>query len=81
MSSKLDNVRVVTFKEDYKSKAGKILFAKGRTIAMHVRTINKLIARGAKADVKLFDVKKAVAKAKENLAAREKAKREAMYAQ
>lgn len=79
MSSKLDNVRVVTFKEEFKSKAGKVLFAKGRTIAMHNRTITKLIARGAKADVKPFDKEKAIKKAKENLAMYEKHRRELMY--
>lgn len=71
MSNKWDNVRVVTFKDDYKSKAGKVLFKKGRTVAMNNRTINKLIARGAKADVKPFDKEKAVRNAKKALAERE----------
>lgn len=81
MSKKLDNVRVVTFSEDYKSKTGKVLYAKGRTVAMHVRTINKMIARGAKATVKPFDAKKAIQRKKEELAEAEKKQREAMYLQ
>lgn len=80
MGSKLDNVRVVTFKEDYKSKIGKVLFKKGRTVAMPVRTINKLIIRGAKADVKPFDYKAAVAKAKRERAIAEEKQIKTMYA-
>lgn len=60
MSDKWDNVRVVTFKEDYKSKTGKVLYRKGRTVAMHNRNIQKMIARGAKADVKPFDREKSI---------------------
>lgn len=60
MSSKWDNVRVVTFSEDYKSKAGKVLYKKGRTVAMHVRNATKLQARGAKLTMKPFDRDKAI---------------------
>jgi hypothetical protein len=67
MSAKMDNVRVVTFKERYLSKSGKVLFEKGRTIAMHQRTVRKLEARGAKVDVKPFDEKKERAKLKARL--------------
>lgn len=80
MSQKWDNVRVVTFKEDYTSKTGKVLFKKGRTIAMHNRTINKIIARGGKADVKPFDKAKAVSKAKKALAEREEQQVKMAYA-
>jgi hypothetical protein len=79
MPKKWENVRVVTFQEDYKSKAGKVLFRKGRTVAMHNRTIQKLIARGAKATVLPFDREKAVAKAKRELAEAEEAQTKAMY--
>lgn len=80
MSAKFENVRIVTFKEDYLSKSKKVLFRKGRTVAMHARTIAKLISRGAKADVKEYDYKKAIEKKKRELAELEKKSIEAAYA-
>lgn len=62
MASKWDNVRVVTFNEDYKSKQGALLYKKGRTVAMHVRNATKLQARGAKLTMKPFDREKAIKK-------------------
>lgn len=79
MSQKWDNVRLVTFQEDYKSKSGQILYRKGRTVAMHVRNIEKMKARGAKADVKPVNREKLIENAKKELARREKEAKERMY--
>lgn len=69
MSKKIDNVRLVTFTEDYfvkaKNKEGKrIMFRKGTTKPMHQRTADDLQLRGAKVSVKAFDEKKELAKAR-----------------
>ena len=77
--SKLKNVRIVTVKEDYKSKKGKVLLEKGSKHAMHQRTAHKLKERGAKIEIAEFDHKKAVDRAKKNLADQRKFERETMY--
>lgn len=78
--SKLKNVRIVTVKEDFKSKKGKVLLEKGSKHAMHQRTAQKLKDRGAKLDIAEFDYKRAVDRAKKNLAEQKKVERETMYA-
>lgn len=66
MSNRLDNTRVVTFKKDYSIKGRKEpLYSKGKEYAIHHSLVDKLKAQGAEMDVKNFDEKGAVAKAKE----------------
>ena len=65
MSNRLDNTRVVTFKEDYNIKGRTTpLYSKGNEYAIHHKTVEKLKSLGAKFDSKAFDEKGAVAKAK-----------------
>lgn len=65
MSKKLDNVRVVTFQDDYTSKAGTTIYKKGSVHAIHQRTVAQLKEKGAKMDVKKFDHQRAVQLAKQ----------------
>jgi hypothetical protein len=74
MSNKLDNTRVVTFKEDYSGKNGKVIYKANSTHFIHFKTVEKLEAKKVKMDVKSFDEKKEIAKAKESF---EKSKQDA----
>ena len=70
MSKKLDNVRIVTFKEDYNSKVGIAkgndpIYRKGSKHAIHQRTVAQLKEKGAKMEVEKFDYLRAVEKAKQ----------------
>lgn len=70
MSKKMDNVRIVTFEEDYLSKAriaekGDPIYTKGSTHAIHQRTVAQLKDKGAKMKVKPFDEKRAIELAKQ----------------
>lgn len=65
----MENVRIVTFNEDYyvkaKNKDGKrVMFHKGTTKPMHQKVAENLVSRGAKVSVKPFDEKTALARAK-----------------
>lgn len=73
----MDNVRVVTFKEDYFSKvrAEKKLdpiYRKGETHAIHQKTVKQLQDKGAKMEVKRFDEQREIEIAKRALALQEK---------
>lgn len=69
MSKKLDNVRVVTFTEDYSSKVSKApIYKKGSTHAIHQRTVALLKDKGAKMTVTRFDEKRAIELAKQAMA-------------
>jgi len=70
MGKKIDNVKIVTFKEDYNPSGKQVIYAKGSEHAIH-KGVVELIKDKIKADVKDFDEKKEYAKAKENF---EKAK-------
>ena len=73
MSNRLDNTRVVTFKEDYFIKGRPTpLYSKGKEYAIHHKIVEKLKAGGAKLDAKNFDEKGAVAKAKKQFEANKK---------
>lgn len=73
MSKKMDNVRVVTFKEDYKSKISKEpIYRKGSVHAIHQKTVKALEEKGAKMDVKRFDEQREIEIAKKALAQQEK---------
>lgn len=65
MSKKLDNVRVVTFKEDYTSKPGTTIYKKGSVHAIHQRLVAQLQEKGAKMEVKKYDYQRAVQLAKQ----------------
>lgn len=56
MNNKEKNARLVTFKEDYVSKAGKekgeIIYKKGSVHAIHKTLVKQLQEKGAKMDVK-----------------------------
>ncbi len=68
MSRRLDNTRVVTFKEDYFIKGRTTpLYSKDKDYAIHHSVVEKIKNDGAKISVKLFDEKGAVAKAKKQL--------------
>lgn len=62
---RIDNTRTVTFKSDY-SKKGKVLYKKGSTHYIHKDTVEKL-GLSKVADVKEFDLKGEIAKAKKAL--------------
>ena len=66
MSKKLENTRVVTFKEDYKSKIGTLVYKKGSTHAIHQKTVANLKEKGAKMDVNKFDERRAIELAKQS---------------
>lgn len=64
LTNKEKETRIVTFKEDYSTKAQKhvaelakpeVLFKKGSVHAMHQSLVKSLEAKGAKMDVKKFD--------------------------
>jgi hypothetical protein len=71
---KLDDTRIVTFKEDYNPQrreeggkvavAGKVLYKKGQTYAIHYKLVEKIKKRGAKFDAEKLDVQKAIEKRK-----------------
>lgn len=66
MSKKLDNVRIVTFTEDYSSKVSKSpIYKKGTVHAIHQRTVAQLKEKGAKMEVKKYDYQRAVQLAKQ----------------
>lgn len=71
MSNKLKNTRVVTFKEDYFSKAGlknvpsEPIYRKGTTHAIHQNLVAQLKDKGAKMDVQKFDEQAAIKRAKQ----------------
>lgn len=66
MSKKMDNVRVVTFTEDYSSKkSSQPIYRKGSTHAIHQRTVAQLKDKGAKFTAKPFDEKRAIELAKQ----------------
>lgn len=73
MSNRLDNTRVVTFKEDYSIKGRKEpLYSKGGEYAIHHSLLDKIKSQGGKFDSKPFDEKGAVAKAKKQFEANKK---------
>lgn len=70
MGKKMENVKIVTFQEDYNSKAGianktEPIYEKGSTHAIHQRTVAQLRDKGAKMEVKPFDEQAAIKRAKE----------------
>lgn len=68
MNNKEKNARLVTFKEDYSSKAGKaigeVIYRKGTVHAIHKSLVKKLTDKGAKMDVKEVPVDAMVKRAK-----------------
>lgn len=70
MGKKIDNVKIVTFKEDYNPSGKFVVYKKDSVHAIH-KDVVALIKDKIKADVKDFDEKKEYAKAKDNF---EKAK-------
>lgn len=71
MSNRLDNTRVVTFKEDYVVNK-RVIYKGGSEHAIHKDLAEKLKKKGASVSIKEFDTKKKVAEAKEKLAEAEK---------
>lgn len=57
MSNKLENTKVVTFKEDYNPSKKKAIYKAKEVHYIHKDLVAKLQANGAKFDVKDFDVK------------------------
>lgn len=77
MSKKLDNVRIVTFKEDYRSKVrteknSDPIYRKGSKHAIHQRLVSQLKEKGAKMEVEKYDYQRAVELAKKAMAINEK---------
>lgn len=75
MNNKEKNTRVVTFKEDYNSEAGKKanqppIYRKGSVHAIHKDLVKKLQDKGAKVDVKPLDVEAMVRRIKAQRAER-----------
>lgn len=72
MNNKEKNTRIVTFKEDYFSKAGEkekasSIYKKGSVHAIHHLTVKSLLAKGAKMDVKKHDPEPGVKRLKEQM--------------
>ncbi len=65
MNNKEKNARVVTFKEEYKSKAGTVIYKKGSTHAIHHTLVGQLQEKGAKMDMKKLDVDAGVRRLKQ----------------
>lgn len=76
MSNKITNTRICTFKEDYVSNAEKAgaaksgrqpqpIYIKGSVHAIHKNTVAKLKEKGAKMDVREFDERAAILRAKQ----------------
>lgn len=69
MTSKERNARIVTFKEDFNSVAGKAegtppIYKKGTKHAMHQKLAASLQAKGAKIEVAKYDPEPAVRRLK-----------------
>lgn len=68
MTNKEKNARLVTFKEDYASQAGKkageVIYKKGTQHAIHKTLVKQLTDKGAKMDVKDVPVDSIVKRAK-----------------
>lgn len=64
MNNKEKNTRVVTFKEDYVTKAGTVVYKKGSTHAIHKTLVKNLQEKGMKADVRALDVEAGVKRLK-----------------
>lgn len=68
MNNKEKNTRIVTFKEDYQSKAGgkdgQVIYKKGSIHAIHYLTVKSLLAKGAKMEVKVHDPGPGIARLK-----------------
>lgn len=69
MNNKEKNTRIVTFKEDYFSKAGikegaQPIYKKGSVHAIHHLVVKSLQAKGAKIDVKTHDPAPGIARLK-----------------
>lgn len=75
MSQKFDKTRIVTFEEDYTTKAGTTVYKKGTTHAIHERTVAQIKEKGAKMKVKNFDLKRAADIARQQQEHREVAER------
>jgi len=72
MSKKLDNVRIVTFEEDYTTNARieakqPPIYRKGSKHAIHQVTIAQIKEKGAKMKVATYDYKRAVELAKKEI--------------
>lgn len=71
MNNKEKNTRIVTFKEDYYSKAGggpgkaNPIYKKGSVHAIHHLTVKSLEQKGAKMDVKKHDPEPGIKRLKE----------------
>lgn len=87
LTNKEKETRIVTFKEDYSSKAQKaaagltdkpdVIYKKGSVHAIHQNLVKKLEAKGAKMDIKKFD-KEASEKRIKAARAKEKLRQQAL---
>lgn len=68
MNNKEKNTRLVTFTEDYKSKAGTLIYKKGSTHAIHHALVADLKAKGAKMNVVKLDPEPAIKRLKQKRA-------------
>lgn len=70
---KYADARVVVFQEDYKSKKGKVLYAKGSTHVIKAQLLERIEERGAKVKVQNVDFKKKEASLKAKMEVSRKA--------
>lgn len=77
MNNRVKNAKEVTFKEDFKSKSGKVIYAKDSTHFIHKDLVDKLKSKGAKFTSKDINYEKAVADAKDALEKQEEADKKA----
>lgn len=72
--SKYEDVRIVTFKEDYSAgNPPRVYYKKDSKHAIHFKVVEKLQEKGAKMKVEHFDRKAYVAKEKDKFIKRDKA--------
>lgn len=64
MSNRLDNTRVVIFEKDYNPSGKKVLYKAGEKQYIHKDVVAKLQAKKVKIEVKEFDAKGEIQKAK-----------------
>lgn len=90
MKNKINNTRLVKFKEDYSSKPAKkiaqdtaaepeVIYRKGSMHAIHKDVVAQLEKKGAKMEVTKLDPDPMVKAAKKQLAENEEKKRKQMY--
>jgi hypothetical protein len=75
--NKVKKTRKVVFAEDYKTKGGLVIYAKGSIHFIHEKTVEKLAGQKVKMNVSKVDYEESVDKAKEIALAQKEAEKKA----